>query len=116
MSAGKKVGIAFGVIFGLALLAGAVWLYIKRRNSQDDYNFGLPHQLASKYLPSSVCHVSFIYKVCLTRKDGDKLFPQLERFTKAAESVLSIGSVWRQSLLELLYCVAETFFTDYSEA
>ncbi|CAM6091323.1 unnamed protein product [Calypogeia fissa] len=49
MSTGAKVGIAFGVLAAVALFAGLIWFYIKKRNDQDDYNFGLPHQLAMRH-------------------------------------------------------------------
>ncbi|KAI5060277.1 hypothetical protein GOP47_0024697 [Adiantum capillus-veneris] len=47
LSAGAKVGIAFGVIGGVLLLAVAAYFIIQKKNSED-YNFGLPHQLASR--------------------------------------------------------------------
>lgn len=45
LSTQTKVGIAFGVAAGVLLILLAVYLLIQKKN-REDYNFGLPHQLA----------------------------------------------------------------------
>eukprot|EP00249_Psilotum_nudum_P012856 c24008_g1_i1 orf=962-2881(-) len=47
LSKGARVGIGFGASFGVVLLLSAVY-FIKKWRERDDYNFGLPHELASR--------------------------------------------------------------------
>lgn len=47
LSTGAKVGITFAVAAAVLILCSVVYLIIQRKN-KEDYNFGLPHQLASK--------------------------------------------------------------------
>lgn len=47
LSTGAKIGIAFAVPAAVFIIVAIVYVVLQRRN-MDDYNFGLPHQLASK--------------------------------------------------------------------
>jgi LytS/YehU family sensor histidine kinase len=47
LSSGAKVGIAFAVVATIAIGLLAAYVFVQRKN-REDYNFGLPHQLASK--------------------------------------------------------------------
>ncbi|KAJ7541552.1 hypothetical protein O6H91_10G064700 [Diphasiastrum complanatum] len=46
LSDGAKVGVAIAVLAGAALVVVLLYIYISRRR-KDDYNFGLPHELAA---------------------------------------------------------------------
>ena len=48
LSSGAKVGIAFAVVAIIVIVGSAAYLIIQRKN-REDYKFGLPHQLASKW-------------------------------------------------------------------
>ncbi|KAL2609499.1 hypothetical protein R1flu_028072 [Riccia fluitans] len=49
LSAGAKAGIVFASFLGAAVLVLLVCFCLKKRNPDDDYNFGLPHQLAMRH-------------------------------------------------------------------
>ncbi|OAE31305.1 hypothetical protein AXG93_1962s1620 [Marchantia polymorpha subsp. ruderalis] len=49
LSAGAKAGIVLASLVGAAVFLFLVCFCIRKRNSEDDYNFGLPHQLAMRH-------------------------------------------------------------------
>ncbi|KAL3699233.1 hypothetical protein R1sor_017255 [Riccia sorocarpa] len=49
LSAGAKAGIVLSSFLGAAVLVLLVCFCLKKRNPDDDYNFGLPHQLAMRH-------------------------------------------------------------------
>jgi hypothetical protein len=45
MSPAAKAVLVIGVLLAAAILVGGAYYYVQRRNSREDYNFNLPHQL-----------------------------------------------------------------------
>lgn len=45
---GGKIGIVLVALVAAIVVVGVVYAFVKRRQSREDYNFNLPHQLAGK--------------------------------------------------------------------
>ena len=45
---GGKIGIVLVALVAAIIVVGVVYAFVKRRQSREDYNFNLPHQLAGK--------------------------------------------------------------------
>jgi hypothetical protein len=45
---GGKLGIVLVALVAAIVVVGVVYAFVKRRQSREDYNFNLPHQLAGK--------------------------------------------------------------------
>lgn len=50
LSLGGKIGVILGAVVAVALVLVLLYMYTKRHQNRDDYNFNLPHQLAGKHL------------------------------------------------------------------
>lgn len=48
MSPAAKAVLVIGVLLAAAIMVGGAYYYVQRRNSREDYNFNLPHQLVER--------------------------------------------------------------------